>query len=116
MTNGTGTGHGEADASPNTNTRPLSEVCADLHSRVSRFLAATPEDETTRQTQQQTRIALGVIEKALEEYRYAPKQVQHWNPSDLVIVPETHNSLNISQPVSPPSPSPTTAAKTASFS
>lgn len=72
MTNGT-TGHGEADASTLNlppNTRPLSEVCADLHGRVSRFLAAEPQDETTRQTQLQTRIALGVIEKALEEYRY----------------------------------------------
>jgi hypothetical protein len=92
MTNGTGTGHGEADASPNTNTntRPLSEVCADLHGRVSRFLEATPEDETKRQTQQQTRIALGVIEKALEEYRYVPKPFPILNTSDTLTFPELH--------------------------
>jgi hypothetical protein len=71
MTNGTSHGEADASASTDTNTRPLSEVCADLHGRVARFLAAPSEDETMKQTQLQTRIALGVIEKALKEYRYA---------------------------------------------
>jgi FAD synthetase len=66
MTNGS---HGEADASTPTSTT-LREVCADLNARVRAFLAVPAEDETTAKTQEQTRIALGVIERALEEYRY----------------------------------------------
>jgi hypothetical protein len=66
MTNGS---HGEADASTPTSTT-LREVCADLNARVTAFLAVPAEDETTAKTQEQTRIALGVIERALEEHRY----------------------------------------------
>jgi hypothetical protein len=55
--------HGEADASTT-----LSEVCSDMHSRVSAFLSASPKSGTIRRTQEQTRISLGVIEKALQDY------------------------------------------------
>ncbi|KAI9873630.1 MAG: hypothetical protein M1823_007874, partial [Watsoniomyces obsoletus] len=78
VTNGTLTpsahGHGEADASTRPTTTPhpptpsLKEVCADIHSRVSAFLATPAEDEVTRSTQEQTTIGIGVIEKALEDY------------------------------------------------
>lgn len=73
MTNGTTTtttiGHGEADVSMNNSTASsLQQVCADLHAQVSAFLSSVPPDDVTRRTQEQTRIALGVVEKALLEY------------------------------------------------
>jgi hypothetical protein len=55
--------HGEADASTT-----LSEVCSDMHSRVSAFLSTSPKSDIIRRTQEQTRISLGVIEKALQDY------------------------------------------------
>jgi hypothetical protein len=66
LANGLDHGHGEADASTT-----LSEVCADMHRRVSAFLAASPKSDTIRRAQEQTRISLGVIEKALQDYEYA---------------------------------------------
>lgn len=66
MANGLDHGHGEADASTT-----LSEVCADMHARVSAFLAASPKSEIVQRTQAQARISLGVIEKALQDYEYA---------------------------------------------
>lgn len=86
-------GHGEADASSSssstthnktsshssltevpertaTATTSLAQVCADFHGRVSAFLCATPNNETTKRTQEQTRISLEVIEKAVEDYGY----------------------------------------------
>jgi hypothetical protein len=66
MANGLDRGHGEADASTT-----LSETCANLHNRVSAFLAASPKSEIISRTQEQTRISLGVIEKALQDYEYA---------------------------------------------
>ena len=55
--------HGEADASTT-----LSEVSFDMHSRVSAFLSASPKSDAMRRTQEQTRISLSVIEKALQDY------------------------------------------------
>jgi hypothetical protein len=66
MANGIDHGCGEADASTT-----LAEVCADMHNRVSAFLAAAPKSEIIRRTQEQSRISLGVIEKALQDYKYA---------------------------------------------
>ena len=68
LANGADHGHGEADASSSTT---LPEVCADMHNRVSAFLAAFPKSDILRKTQEQTRISLGVIEKALQDYEYA---------------------------------------------
>ncbi|KAK6381482.1 3'-phosphoadenosine 5'-phosphosulfate sulfotransferase [Exophiala oligosperma] len=58
--------HGEADASSS-----LEHICARLHSQVDSFLAAPPSDDVTKRTQEQTKITLGVIEKALEDYELA---------------------------------------------
>lgn len=69
--------HREADASTDPATAPppqqqqmLAEVCADLNQRVTTFLNAAPESEIVRRTQDQTRVAIGVIEKALQDYEY----------------------------------------------
>lgn len=70
MANGIDHGHGEADASTT-----LAEVCADMHNRVSAYLAAPSKSEIIRRTQEQTRISLGVIEKALQDYEYAMAQI-----------------------------------------
>ncbi len=81
MTNGTlspsASDRGEVDASthsaaPHPQTlqpQSLQQVCADVHSRINAFLAVLEEDETIKSTQEQTRIAMGVIEQALEEYQ-----------------------------------------------
>lgn len=70
MTNGTASseGHREADAS-NLSTS-LAEVCADLNRRVTNFLNAVPKSEAVKHTQEQTRIAVEVIHKALQDYEY----------------------------------------------
>jgi len=82
MTNGTvpsgNESHREADASRNPATdssvvqqqRSLAEVCADLNQRVTSFLTASPESKAVKRTQEQTRISIKVIEKALEDYKY----------------------------------------------
>jgi FAD synthetase len=74
MTNGTPTMvNGEADVSVSSSTYPeaqrsLEDVCALLHEQVSSFLAAKADDDVTRRTQEQTRISMQVIEKALNDY------------------------------------------------
>jgi hypothetical protein len=71
MTNGThGPVNGEADVSsrsPST-SHSLREVCALLHDQVSDFLSQPPQDDVTRRTQEQTKISMKVIEKALKNY------------------------------------------------
>lgn len=67
---------GEEDASPSsttTTTTPasvpsLEAVCADLHGRVSAFLNKTADSDSTRKVQEQVRISISVIEKALTDY------------------------------------------------
>ena len=80
MTNGTLTpsapdSHGEADASstPDLGAPPpeipsLKEVCADVHSRITAFLATPATDATLRSTQKQVEIGIYIIRKALEDY------------------------------------------------
>lgn len=64
-------GHGEDDATPMSPAFPsLRETCADVHDRVSRFLNAEPRNEKERRTQSQSKIALQVIEEALQKYEY----------------------------------------------
>ena len=64
--------HGEADASHEyhfpPNPRSLQEVCADVNARVEAFLSHETTAKTVKRTQEQTRISLGVIEKALRDY------------------------------------------------
>ena len=52
------------------NPTPLSEVCADVHARVTAFLESPSQDETVKRTQEQARLSIGVIEEALKEYGY----------------------------------------------
>ena len=45
-------------------------ICAALASRVNAFLASEAPTPILKQVQTQTRIALGVIDEALQRYRY----------------------------------------------
>jgi hypothetical protein len=56
-----------AEGSP---PRTLKDVCAVLHGQVTQFLDMKANDDVTRRTQEQTRIALEVIAKALRDYEY----------------------------------------------
>ncbi|KAI9872189.1 MAG: 3'-phosphoadenosine 5'-phosphosulfate sulfotransferase [Pleopsidium flavum] len=49
----------------------LQPLCAELHARVSAFLAEEAPDDRFKKVQDQTRISLGVIEEALKRYTYA---------------------------------------------
>ena len=49
-------------------SQSLEEVCRGLHNRIESFLAEDPHDDVLVRTQEQTRIALGVIEEAFETY------------------------------------------------
>lgn len=53
-----------------TNTpRPFPEQCAQIHERIDAFLGAKDVSDRLKSVQEQTRIALDVIEKALDQYR-----------------------------------------------
>ena len=58
---------GEEDASPSS-MPSLEAVCADLHRRVTAFLNRAPGSDSTRKVQEQVRISISVIEKALTDY------------------------------------------------
>jgi FAD synthetase len=65
--------HGEEDASPSSatisrSTSSLETVCKDLHGRVSAFLKRPPDSDMIRRVQEQTRVSIDVIEKALKDY------------------------------------------------
>jgi len=46
----------------------LEDVCRELHTKVIRFLKEETEDRVLKDVQEQTRIALGVIQEALAKY------------------------------------------------
>ena len=67
---------GEEDASTSIDTAPscaptLEAVCKDTHRRVSAFLNRPPDSDFVRRVQEQTRISIGVVEKALNDYECA---------------------------------------------
>ena len=51
----------------------LLPICAALAARVKEFLESEPETKLLKSVQEQTRVALGVIDEALERYRFVPK-------------------------------------------
>lgn len=48
--------------------RPFPEQCARIHERIDAFLGAKDVSERIKSVQEQTRVALSVIEKALDQY------------------------------------------------
>ncbi|KAJ9501400.1 3'-phosphoadenosine 5'-phosphosulfate sulfotransferase [Exophiala xenobiotica] len=75
--------HGEADVSSSSS---LEHVCAQLHSQVQSFLAASPSDDVTRRTQEQTKIALGVIEQALGDYEFEALSLSYNGGKDCLVL------------------------------
>ncbi|ERF71524.1 hypothetical protein EPUS_00513 [Endocarpon pusillum Z07020] len=82
---------GEEDASPSSTTAPasvpsLEAVCADLHGRVSAFLNKTPDSDSTRRVQEQVRISIGVIEKALTDYEFSSLSLSYNGGKDCLVL------------------------------
>ena len=50
--------------------RPFPEQCARIHERINVFLGAEDVSERAKSVQKQMRIALDVIEQALDQYRW----------------------------------------------
>ncbi|KAF7846381.1 hypothetical protein BT93_L4480 [Corymbia citriodora subsp. variegata] len=75
----------EADAS-NGHHPSLSEVCADLHNRVQRFLAARSDEKYKSSTQEQTRIALQVIQRALRDYSFEELSFSYNGGKDCLVL------------------------------
>ncbi|OAL40430.1 hypothetical protein AYO20_00166 [Fonsecaea nubica] len=91
MTNGTLASvsvNGEADvpSSPAPISHSLQEVCALLHAQVASFLSAAPEDDVTRKTQEQARISMRVIEKALDEYEFENLSLSYNGGKDCLVL------------------------------
>lgn len=82
----------------------LAEACRNVHDRVYEFLERKPRSERIEQVQRMTRESLGVIEEALEKFRYVLAKI-------LITAPDSQLRA-----ASNTSPSATTAAKTASSS
>ncbi|EXJ84635.1 hypothetical protein A1O3_05305 [Capronia epimyces CBS 606.96] len=72
--------NGEADVSS------LQNVCALLHAQVADFLAAPPPDEVTERTQEQTKIALEVIAKALQDYEFGSLSISYNGGKDCLVL------------------------------
>ncbi|KIY01756.1 uncharacterized protein Z520_01894 [Fonsecaea multimorphosa CBS 102226] len=94
MANGTFAAvNGEADVSSSSASahippasHSLQDVCALVHAQVSSFLSAVPEDEVTRSTQEQARISMGVIEKALNEYEFSTLSLSYNGGKDCLVL------------------------------
>ncbi|KAL2429819.1 hypothetical protein ABEF95_011493 [Exophiala dermatitidis] len=94
MTNGNvAPGHGEADVSSHTDNTdtttpwpPLQDICAMINDQVNDFLATSPPDEVTKRTQEQTKIALEVISKALEDYEFGTLSLSYNGGKDCLVL------------------------------
>lgn len=62
-------GAAHAAKTANGGAPTLPDVCAELRRKVLAFLDTPAADETIRQTQEQTRISLQVVEEALKRYK-----------------------------------------------
>lgn len=71
MTNGNANRQVNREADASSASAPLADICADLHTRVTRFLEAEGVSEQVKRTQEQARTSVRVIEKALQSYEYA---------------------------------------------
>ncbi|KAF7504879.1 hypothetical protein GJ744_001600 [Endocarpon pusillum] len=83
---------GEEDASPSSITGPasvqpsLEAVCADLHARVTAFLNKTPGSDSTGKVQEQVRISISVIEKALTDYEFSSLSLSYNGGKDCLVL------------------------------
>lgn len=54
---------------------PFHDLCARIHDRISAFLDAKNVPERVRSVQEQTRVAVGVIDQALARYRSVARHI-----------------------------------------
>ncbi|TGZ84202.1 adenine nucleotide alpha hydrolases-like protein [Ascodesmis nigricans] len=75
---------------PNASTDPagetLEEVCSRLNQKVTGFLEMPAKTDLSRRVQEQTRISLGVIEKALEEYTLDQLSLSYNGGKDCLVL------------------------------
>jgi len=64
----------------------LQRTCWELHTRVNAFLAEKLDDEILRSAQDQTRIALGVIEEALSKYSISELSLSYNGGKDCLVL------------------------------
>ncbi|KAK5048893.1 hypothetical protein LTR84_005313 [Exophiala bonariae] len=64
----------------------LKEVCAQLNAQVTTFLSSAPPDDVTRRTQEQTRIAMGVVERAVREYSFEHVSLSYNGGKDCLVL------------------------------
>ena len=57
---------------PPSRTALLPDICYTLRGKVTAFLEQPSDDQLVRATQAQARVAMGVIEEALQSYTYVP--------------------------------------------
>ncbi|KAF2143710.1 uncharacterized protein K452DRAFT_247045 [Aplosporella prunicola CBS 121167] len=65
---------------------PFAELCARLDERVTRFLGESLSEARLRATQEQTRIALGVIEEALQKYSLEELSLSYNGGKDCLVL------------------------------
>ncbi|KAJ4353036.1 3'-phosphoadenosine 5'-phosphosulfate sulfotransferase [Ascochyta clinopodiicola] len=66
--------------------RPFPEQCARIHERIDAFLGAKDVPDRVRSVQEQTRTALGVIEKALDQYSLPELSLAYNGGKDCLVL------------------------------
>jgi FAD synthetase len=65
----------------------LRDVCADINARVTAFLTVpSDDDDTLRRTQEHTKVALGVIEQALQDYAFEHLSLSYNGGKDCLVL------------------------------
>ncbi|KAL8408441.1 hypothetical protein RB594_007037 [Gaeumannomyces avenae] len=83
---GAPTRNGDAGADANADPGSLRRVCLDAQRRVAAFLAEDPATEQLRVLQGQVRTSLGVIDKALEDYRPEELSISYNGGKDCLVM------------------------------
>ena len=65
---------------------PFPEQCARIHDRIAAFLEEETVSDRVKRVQEQTRIALGVIDEALGQYRWVVTESWHDPRADMYTV------------------------------
>lgn len=106
---------------------PLRSLCTQLHKQVEAFLAEEFQEETLTNAQKQCQHSLKIIHEALDRYPYVQLSLSRATFSPHHTLPKKRRRRRKSRPIplihlphlstaTQPSPSPTTAVKTASSS
>jgi FAD synthetase len=78
------TANGPASPLVSNTPLPFPQLCARIHDRIAAFLEKSDESPRLKSVQEQTRISLGIIEQALDQYRYVVTAPPLSRPSRIV--------------------------------